>query len=377
MSYFRSHPLASALISGAVFCSWLVVFDWYKSPQLVVPAITALQAPSLDGDISDDVWALAQPVDVLTRHGANFGGSGETTVVVRAVHDSQYAYIALEWDDPTRSLEYMPLYKDGDGWHSLQASANTANELHFFDDRIAIMLAPPGVQLIGGAIHLGKRPLSEAPASMTGRGLHYTAAGKMVDLWIWHAALGALTDRVQDDYLGPPLPFSAEQMAGQERYLGGIGEDDPSRPVGTKNFAPEPGADAGEVLPLTLPATGPVTTDQISAGADVSDPPEQDQLWAIRYSQARPYSPGEDSRFPDGAVIPGVVVDDSVLPGPQDVVARGKWAGGHWVLELRRSLKGGPKDIAFADGTMLWFAVFDHSQSRHTYHLRPLIVEMP
>ena len=36
------------------------------------------------------------------------------------------------------------------------------------DDRIAIMLAPPGLQLIGGAIHLGKAPLAGAPPSMTG-----------------------------------------------------------------------------------------------------------------------------------------------------------------------------------------------------------------
>lgn len=377
MSFLQSHPLAAALVSSALACGGLVGFGWYNSPRLVVQAINVVQAPTLDGDISDEAWYSATPVSVTTRHGGDFGGTGNSEVVVRAVHDSKNVYIALEWDDPTRSLEYMPLFKDEEGWHSLQGDPETADEARFFDDRIAIMLAAPGVPLIGGAIHLGKQPLPEAPASMTDRGLHYTAPGKMVDLWIWHAAVGALTDRVQDDFVGPPLPFTPDQMQGKERYFGGIGEDDPSRPVATNNFVPAPGADGDGVLPLKLPWLGPTTIDEIKPDANVSDPPEQSSLWAIRSSASRPYVHGQDDELPVGTVIPGAIVDDSIEPGPQDVVARGNWAGGHWVLELRRSLEAGNKDIAFEDGILLWFAVFDHSQSRHTYHLQPLIVEMP
>jgi hypothetical protein len=377
MSFLQKHPLASALITSLLFGGGLFAFDLYQSPRLEVEAISAAQVPIIDGDISDAVWRAAKPVRVLTQHGGDFGGSGESTIEVRAVHDSQNVYIALEWDDPTRSLEHMPLFKDDEGWHSLQAEDKKADAARFFDDRIAIMLAGPGVPLIGGAIHLGKKPLPGAPASMTGRGLHYTTPGKMVDLWVWHAAFGAQTDRVQDNFIGPPRSFTAAQMAGSERYLGGIGEDDPDHPIAELNFVKAQGVAPGHVVPLHLPETNEIGLDDINMEANVSAPSAQGGLWALRQSAAKPYSRVQDAQFPAGSVIPGTIVDDTAVPGPKDVVARGYWAGGHWVLELKRSLQAGENDLTFKDGIMLWFAVFDHSQSRHTYHLRPLIVEMP
>lgn len=377
MTTIHSHPLVSAIVSSVLFGSGLVAFDWYQRPRLVVEAITAAQSPTIDGDLSDEVWRTAKPVRVLTRHGGDFGGSGDSTIEVRAVHDSQNVYLALQWDDPTRSLDYLPLFKDEEGWHSLQTNDQKADSQHFFDDRIAIMLARPGLPLIGGAIHLGKAPLPGGPPSMTGRGLHYTDAGKMVDLWVWHAAFGALTDRVQDSYIGPPRAFTAAQLAGAERYMGGIGDDDPAHPVATLNFKQPTEVAPGHVLPLTLPTASALTLNQINLDADVSAPSTQANLWAVRQSALKPYSPAENAALPAGSVIPGTILDDITQPGPKDVVARGYWAGGHWVLELKRSLEAGEKDLTFSDGIMLWFAVFDHSQSRHTYHLRPLIVEMP
>jgi hypothetical protein len=377
MSFLRNHPLTSALMGSAMVLGALVAVNWYLCPHLVVPTISAVAAPKLDGDISDEAWNAATPVTILTRHGGDFGGSGDSKITVRAVHDSQNVYMALEWDDPTRSLEYMPLFKSGGDWRSVQTDSQSASEPYFFDDRIAVMLAEPGLPLIGGAIHLGKKPLAEAPASTTGRGLHYTDPGKMVDMWIWHAAVGAQTDRVEDAHLGPPQPFSPAQMTGKERYFGGIGDDDPSHPVALVNFVPAPGSQDGAVQPLNLPASRTASVDDIKSDEGLSDPLDHEKLWAMRQTASVPFSADADADHADGTVIPGIMVDDTVLPGPHDTVARGAWSGGHWILELKRSLEPGDKDIAFKDGIMLWFAAFDHSQSRHTYHLRPLIVEMP
>jgi hypothetical protein len=36
-----------------------------------------------------------------------------------------------------------------------------------------------------------------------------------------------------------------------------------------------------------------------------------------------------------------------------------------------------PYDVAIDDDTFLWVAVFDHTQTRHSRHLRPLRIEVP
>lgn len=376
MTRLCAHPLVSALAASALAGGGLVALDWSGSPRLEVPAISAVDAPALDGDISDEAWHSARPVTVLTSHGGDFGGSGESRVTVRAVHDGNTLYMALEWEDPTRSLEFLPLVKGDGAWRTLETDIDTASEARFFDDRIAVMLANPGVALIGAGIHLGEAPLEGAPASTTGRGLHFAGPGTWVDLWQWHAALGAVTDRVEDGYLGEPKTPTAAQMAGQERYFGGIGLDDPANPVARTNFVPAPEDGPGAVEPVYLPWAGSGTVADIKADEGLSDADAPGRVWAVRASTGKPHTPEIDASFADGSVVPGVFVDDSVEPGPEDVTARGTWAGGRWVLEIRRSLTPGTRDIAFADGTMLWFAVFDHSQTRHTYHLRPLIVEM-
>jgi hypothetical protein len=374
----NSHPLVVALLIGSVVVGGLGATDWFSRPRLTVSAINAAEVPILDGDISDDAWKFAEPAMILTRHGGDFGGSGESKILVRAVHDDHFAYFALQWDDPTRSLEFLPMLKQNGVWRDMQTGANVANERRFFDDRIAIMLAPPGRELIGGAIHLGSRPLDGGPASTTGRGLHFTARGKMVDMWIWHAALGAATDRIQDAFLGAPRAFTEAELSGANRYLGGIDIDEPDHPVAMMNFEESSRSVDGTVTPLRLPRS---PGDALAAGAikqssQDSDPPDHISLWSLGKSKSVPYSKTADKALPDGTVIPGVIAGDEFVEGSNDVIGRGKWAGGQWVLELRRSLDASDNDVPIKNGTMLWFAAFDHSQSRHTYHLRPLVLEM-
>ena len=54
-----------------------------------------------------------------------------------------------------------------------------------------------------------------------------------------------------------------------------------------------------------------------------------------------------------------------------------RWLAGRWTLEVSRRLNTGSKfDIPIATGVSMWVAAFDHSQTRHTRHLRPIKLEV-
>ena len=60
-----------------------------------------------------------------------------------------------------------------------------------------------------------------------------------------------------------------------------------------------------------------------------------------------------------------------------DVKGAADWSDGHWTLVTSRDLKTGSKyDQDFVPGRELfmWVAVFDHTQTRHTRHARPVRV---
>ena len=71
----------------------LLAVNWLLCPHLIVPAISAMEAPILDGDLSDAAWRDAVPMTVLTWYGGDFGDRGESRITVRAVRDSQNIYL--------------------------------------------------------------------------------------------------------------------------------------------------------------------------------------------------------------------------------------------------------------------------------------------
>ena len=55
------------------------------------------------------------------------------------------------------------------------------------------------------------------------------------------------------------------------------------------------------------------------------------------------------------------------------MAAVGDWKDGHWTLEVRRALDTRSSyDVPISDGVYLWVSVFDHTQTRHSWHVRPL-----
>jgi len=84
-----------------------------------------------------------------------------------------------------------------------------------------------------------------------------------------------------------------------------------------------------------------------------------------------------DRIIPEGTIIPGVIIAGQYSGDRADVRCAGRWAAGRWALEAVRKLSvDSPYDIAIESGTYLRVAAFDHTQIRHTRHVRPLRLEV-
>jgi hypothetical protein len=99
--------------------------------------------------------------------------------------------------------------------------------------------------------------------------------------------------------------------------------------------------------------------------------------WFMTESESAYYSPELDARIPVGTAIPGVIVSGTFSGDRADVRCAARWAAGRWALEVSRRLDTNSKyDVPIKTGTFLRVAAFDHSQIRHTRHVRPIRVEV-
>ena len=370
----KRRPLLWTLTAFVAACLGLAAFQPLTSQTLVVVPVQGKAAPRLDGDLSAAAWANAPVTRVLTSHGANFGGSGESLVEVRAVHDATTIYFAFTWSDPTRSLKNLPLVKQKDGWHLVQSGHESAEEEVYYEDKFSVLIAKPGLPLIGAAIHLAIAPLGGKPAGLTGRGLHYTTNGSLAEVWQWHADRA---DIIDDGYFGGPVAPGIAQVEGRERYKGGyITEQGPPRYE--DNFdVPATGDFLKPVLPRRLPKDLALTKRALGWLSDNPDISEQPGArWWMAMEESVPYSQAADAAIPRDTVIPGVIVL-AADPGGAAVHGAALWSAGRWTLTLARKLAPPhPKDVPIETGTMMWLAAFDHSETRHTRHLRPIILEL-
>src|SRR5581483_791108 len=131
----QAHPLATATAMALLIAGLACGSETLTRPVLVISAISRAEAPTVDGDLSDPVWSRAVPVSVVTTQGGDFGGTHQSRVEVRAVHDGEFAYFAFVWDDPTRSLKHHPLVKDRDGWHVAATRGDLTDENTYNEDK--------------------------------------------------------------------------------------------------------------------------------------------------------------------------------------------------------------------------------------------------
>jgi hypothetical protein len=376
----QSNPLVVAAAIAITGASVIVAADQLAVDRLQIHRINSADAPILDGDTSDRAWRSIAPFSLMTSEGGNFDGKGETRIEVRAVHDGTWAYFLFTWEDPTRSLKHLPLIKDVDGWHMLHDGYETGDEHDYNEDKFSVLLTTSDVTLAGDrTFHAGPHPIADAPATMTGRGLHFTS-GAYVDVWQWKATSGGPTGWMDDAHFGPPLDPTPMQVRNIIPYKGGFAPD-PGTASYMDNFAIDGDATGGGrrlIAPLRLPNDLATT---IATMGDVDIDPDRGEgegtRWFMTEQESIPYSADADARIPMGTVIPGVIIAGEFSGDRADVRCAARWASGHWALEVARRLDTHSEyDVPIKTGVFMRVAAFDHSQIRHTRHVRPIRLEV-
>jgi hypothetical protein len=374
----QSNPFVVAAAVAVTGASVMVAADRLAVDTLQIGRIGRADAPTLDGDTSDRAWRNATPFSLMTSEGGNFDGKGETRIEIRAVHDGTFAYFLFTWDDPTRSLKQLPLIKEVDGWHVLHDGVEAGDEHDYNEDKFSVLLTTVNVTLAGDrTFHASPRPIPDAPATMSGRGLHFTASG-YADVWQWRATSGA-TGWMDDAHFGPPLDPTPMQARNVVPYRGGFAPD-PGAANYADNFVIDTGAAGGVRLigPRRLPRDLAAT---LAAMGDVDIDPNHGEndgaRWFMTEQESMPYSADADARIPTGTVIPGVIVAGEFSGDRADVRSAARWASGHWALEVARRLDTDSEyDVPIRTGVFMRVAAFDHSQIRHTRHVRPIRLEV-
>ena len=354
--------------------------DWAASTTLVSARVET--PPDLTRLLDDPVWASARPVYVHTAQGANLDGTGQSLVEIRSVHDADMIYFAFRWEDPTRSIARLPLIKRQDGWHMLDDKADVMDVVGLYEDKFAVLFTKSTDFGDGGVAHLGPKPLADKPAPMNGRGLHYTTDGSYAEMWQWKSTRGGLLGGMDHQYMGPPREPTPGEAAGHDRYQAGYWNYDGAAPYVYNYVTEPPGGYRGPIRLKYLPKNLALT--QQAMGRMVSEPGENmdegQQYWMFEEDTV-PYSSEADAQIPVGTIIPGIVLKNhGAYTGERGAVhAQSKWAEGHWTLVASRTLgKVGKYDVDFASetGINLYVAVFDHTQTRHTRHQRPVRLEL-
>jgi hypothetical protein len=375
----QSNPFVVAAAVAITGASLIVAADRVAVDQLQVHRISSADAPTLDGDTSDRAWRNITPFSLMTSEGGNFDGKGETRIHIRAAHDDTWAYFLFTWEDPTRSLKHLPLVKEADGWHVLHNGYETGDEHDFNEDKFSVLLTTSDATLAGGrTFHAGPHPIPGAPATLTGRGLHYTSGG-YTDVWLWKATSGGPTGWIDDAHFGPPLDPTPMQVRNAIPYRGGFAPD-PGAANYTDNFAIGTNAGGGTrlIAPRRLPRDLAATTAAMgNVDLDPNHGENEGGRWFMTESDSIRYSAEADAGIPTGTVIPGVIVAGEFSGDRADVRCAARWASGRWALEVARRLDTHSEyDVPIKSGVFMRVAAFDHSQIRHTRHVRPIRLEV-
>ena len=369
-----AYPLLIAVGVGTATLAVTAGIDWVTRDTLVIARVS--KPPKIDGFLNDAVWAKARPVFVHTQQGANLGGTGESLVEIRAVHDGKNVYFAFKWEDPTRSYRRVPLIKGADGWHLLAHHKDINDVTDFYEDKLAIGFSRSPTFGSGESTYLGSRPLPDKPPPMNGLGYHYTAPGNLMDVWQWKASRGGLLGYVDNMYFEAPREPTPEEAAGKNRYEAGYWVD-PGRAFYSYNYVHEPpGGYRGPIGVHRLPKDWKATVAALGhfdLNPDSSD--SEGARWWMTEDESVPYSKEVDATIPVGTVIPGVLISGKYEGERAAIRGAVHWSDGHWYLETVRALRTGSKyDHDFIPGRNLymWVNVFDHTQIRHTRHARPV-----
>lgn len=360
-------------VQGALLLPLLLgLGGWALRDTLNSATLPTLQAASigldrlitLDGVANEAEWSQAKPTHITTQGVGPAAAS--VTVTVRALQQGEVMHFVFSWPDPSHSMKHLPLRKTEQGWVVQHQGYDRHDEQSFYEDKLAVMWADKADAAGQASMHMGRQPIGGRPESATGRGLHAAEPGQLLDVWHWKSVRLHGTQQLDDNHFGAPYP----DVPGDIRYTGGY-KPDPALSGGYSEnwlwFRP------GVVTPKRLPKDPALLAPfQREPAAHEAQP-----VWGMSWYESRPYAAELDT-YPVGTLMPSVLWT-TVLEGDRgDVRAQGHWANGHWTLEVTRGMKAESAfDLDLRDGLFLWVAVFDHAQTRHTYHLRPVRLRLP
>ena len=371
----RPRPLLIGVAAGLAVVAAIAGADWLTRDTLVMRRVAA--APKLGALLDDPAWANARPVYVRTSQGINLGGTGESLVEIRTIRDDKRAYFAFRWEDPSRSVRRLPLVKKADGWHHIGNNPYIDDVTDFYEDKFSVIFSTSAAFGSGGVAHFGAKPIADQPGSRNGRGLHYTD-GHMVDMWQWKPSRGGLDGHIDDQYIGPPRGPTPDEASKLARYQAGYWGD-PGNAYYSYNFEalrPTEYRDGQPVQIKKLPKD--LAAMQKAMGRWDPNPDasvDDGSHWWLTEEESVPYSPEADAKIPIGTIIPGVLIAGKYSGDRADLTAAAHWQDGHWTMVASRNLTTGSKydqDFIVGKDLYLWVAVFDHTQTRHTRHPRPV-----
>ncbi|MPZ10892.1 MAG: hypothetical protein GEU89_11890 [Kiloniellaceae bacterium] len=357
----------SALVAAGGFAAALFAVDQATLQALELERTDV--PPRLDGRADDAAWQAATMARVETHNGQNLP-QGTIPVQVRGVHDGEFAYLLFEWQDTTRSQKHLPLQKTAEGWRVVQNDYARQDENQFYEDKFAVMLSRDSQLAALNSSHLGPQPLDGHPGGASGRGLHYTTDGSLVDVWHWKSVRTGPLEQIDDNHFGPPLTPPDDPAT---RYTAGYTQDPKTAGGFSTNWEK---FEEAAVRPRWLPRSPELLQERL--GAVDLDPAVGDAgLWWLPRGLVVEATPELDALFPVGTVMPSVIIEAPFEGDRGDVAAVAEWHDGWWRLEVKRRLDtASDYDVAIGDGTYLWVAVFDHTQTRHSFHLRPLQIQL-
>lgn len=349
-------------------------------PNIGAATLTSMRtefAPTIDG-IGEALWLQSQPLTVAIGG----GWAAATSVAIRAMHDGNYLYMYLRWDDKGASYVRNPWLKNADGswsvspakpaptagmdWAAYMASRGGASfnpeaPEFMYEDKLAIIWNTYGATTVPEFEQTGCAAACHDPAKGGSPGTTYnsvrpdlaakkylTVPGQILDMWHWKLVRQNMNSKIDDQHVRYWLPVN-DATAGD----GGRASD-----AGSPGYRSNPAVNGRPTYKsATLGYLPPIFS------------------WAE--SDTLRMTDAEVAGLPAGTVVANMITSPPTA-NRADIDARGVYdrVARVWTMEIRRRLvTGDDKDVQFSDltKTFKWgISVFDNAQIEHSYSGVPL-----
>ncbi|MDB4444284.1 ethylbenzene dehydrogenase-related protein [bacterium] len=320
------------LVIGLII-SWGIFtrFISYHSNSSVLAATKIAASVSEARQIDSLPWARAEKMDTRLVNGVGFD-FGVTDATLKALYNDEYIYMKLQWKDNVYNRDYRPWIRTEKGW--VQMNPGGADEVIYNEDKLALVFPinrDTEFQRYGCAVYCHNN-------QKTGRGQHWTSKDNPVDIWHWKSVRMDPIGHVDDKYwLG-----TGEISMDQEARHGDPGDG---------------GYANNKIKGVSHPMMLSASVDAVIMGA-------------LFQSHAVIYTKASEEKFPEGSVVPGVIVYKA--EGDRaDIKCYSTFEDNMWTLRIMRRLDTGSKyDVIFKPGQKYDFtlAAFDHNANRHSYN---------